>query len=169
MFARMLKESRRTAAVRDLGVLDASADPLFARLVANAAAALDAPMAALSFVENRKLRWRAVHGLHAPPTERHLSICTHVVERDDVLETCAPELDERFRRLSAVEGDPRIRYYLGAPVRLMSGLSIGAICVADSRTRQPASADQRAYLSALARQAALALELQADLAEVDDG
>ena len=57
-----------------------------------------------------------------------------------------------------------MRYYIGAPLRLIDGVDVGALCVIDVRERPAAAPDQRSYLRGLARQAALACEVRADLA-----
>jgi len=56
-----------------------------------------------------------------------------------------------------------VRYYIGAPLRRLNGIDVGALCVLDTKRRAPASADQKAYLVGLARQASTALEARLDL------
>jgi GAF domain-containing protein len=81
-----------------------------------------------------------------------------VLDSPEVLECCDPQADPRFAGLPSVVGDPHVRYYIGAPLRLLSGIDVGALCVLDTVERRPASHDQRAYLLGLARQASMMLE-----------
>lgn len=75
-----------------------------------------------------------------------------------MLECCDATVDPRFATLPSVTGEPFIRYYIGTPLRLIDGIEIGALCVADIKPRPPASVDQKAYLVGLARQVSLVME-----------
>lgn len=158
MFKSLFRERRRSRAVHDLGILNTPAETTFDRFVSTAAAAFDAPIALLSLIHGNDQWFKAGHGLTLDCIPRDSGFCSFTLDRPDVLEVCAPETDLRFAHLGVVTGDPHIRYYIGAPLRRMNGIDVGALCVLDTVTREPASADQKAYLIGLARQASMALE-----------
>ena len=159
----LFAEQRRSLAVKGLGIFDTPAEPAFDRFVNEAAAAFDAPIALLSLIFGDEQWFKAGYGLALTCIPRSASFCNHVLDHSGALECCDPEHDPRFAKLDAVTDDPFIRYYIGTPLTLLSGVDVGTLCVADIVRRPPASGDQRAYLLGLARQASMALEARADL------
>ena len=69
--------------------------------------------------------------------------------------------DERFRDYPVVTGEPFVRFYAGFPVESPSGHRIGALCVFDSKPRDPDTVN-----AVLLRQ--LALLVQKELRESPD-
>jgi len=163
MFRNLLRERRRSVAVRGLTEATPSGTAAFDRFVSAAASAFMAPMAAVSLIHDETQNIAAGYGFPIGCMPRNDSFCTFTIEEGGVLECCDPENDPRFAALPAVLGEPHVRYYIGAPLRLLSGIEVGALCVVDTVRRQAASNDQKAYLAGLARQAALALESRLDL------
>jgi GAF domain-containing protein len=163
MFDSFFREHRRSRAVTALGVLDTPADPIFEQFVSDAATAFDAPIALMSLIHGDRQWFKAQYGLQVDCRERDESFCDFALDRRAVLEVCDPENDPRFAALPVVIAAPYIRYYIGAPLTMLSGVDVGALCVLDVARRQPASADQRAYLTGLARCAAIALEARTDV------
>jgi len=163
MLKNLFHEHRRSLAVKGLGVLDTPAELSFDRFVNEAASAFNAPIALLSLIHNEDQWFKATHGLVLSCIPRDSGFCRHAIDHEGTLECCDPQKDRRFAHLSTVTGDPFIRYYIGAPLRLLNGIDVGALCVVDTITRSPASLDQRAYLLGLARQAAMVLEGRGDL------
>ena len=157
-----LKEWKRERATRALQVLGSPRERVFDEFVDRAAAAFNTPLSFLSIVSGDRQWFKSGHGSDLAFTPRSASFCAHALGGNDLLEVCEPLADQRFADNPLVVGQPGIRYYLGAPLRLTSGHDVGALCVIDQVRRAPASEEQRAYLRALARQAALALELRAE-------
>ena len=163
MFGNLFRERRRTLAIRQMTSPGPSVAPFLERFVDTAAAAFVAPMAAASLIHAREQTVKAGHELPTGCLPRDEGFCRFALDRPGVLECCDPQNDPRFAALPGVVGEPHIRYYIGAPLRLSNGIDVGALCVADTVLRQPASHDKKAYLLGLARQAAMALEHRLDL------
>lgn len=163
MFWRLLRERSRLRAVKQLDVLDSLAEPGFDRFVQLAADAFNAPISLLTLLHDNTLWIKAATGFETQCMPRQDGFCSHVVDRDEPLEVCDVHADPLFRNLPPVTGAPYVRYYIGAPLKLFDGTGIGALCILDTQTREPASLDQRAYLSGLARQATQALERRAHI------
>lgn len=155
-------ERRRSLAVKALGVLDTPAEPAFDRFVNEAAASFEAPIALLSLIHSDEQWFKAGHGVTLTCISRSAGFCGFALDHSGALECCDPEHDPRFAKLAVVTGAPFIRYYIGAPLKLLSGVDVGALCVLDTVRRPPASRDQSAYLLGLARQASMTLEARAD-------
>lgn len=169
MFKNLMRERRRAAAVHGLHVLDTPTEQTFDRFVRAAADAFDAPIAALSLIHDNQQWFKATQGLAIDCIARDSGFCQFALDQPDVLEVCDARADPRFANLPPVIGEPFARYYIGAPLRLLNGVDVGALCVLDTVPRVPASADQKAYLLALTRQAMLALETRGEVwSEVQD-
>lgn len=158
MFKSLFREHRRALAVDGLIAPGAFADPVFDRFVTAAASAFVAPISALSLIHGNEQTVKASHGVTLDCLPRSDGFCSFVLDSPEVLECCDPQADPRFSGLPGVVGDPHVRYYIGASLRLLSGIDVGALCVLDTVHRPPASDDQRAYLLGLARQASMMLE-----------
>lgn len=163
MLTNLFRERKRSHAVRGLSILGSAPEPTFDRLVAAAATAFDAPMALMSLIHDDQQWFKAGHGLVMDCIPRNSGFCSFTLDRPDLLESVDPQGDPRFARLPFVAGEPHIRYYIGAPLRRVNGIDVGALCVLDTERRSPASSDQKAYLIGLARQASTALEARLDL------
>lgn len=158
MFKGLFRERQRVAAVKGLAALQGIAEPTLDRFVAAAATAFTAPIAAISLIGDDEQIIKASRGIPTGSVPRNQGFCTATLTSTAVLECCDPQRDPRFRDLPGVVGAPHARYYVGAPLLLLSGISVGALCVVDTVARPAASADQKAYLLGLARQASMTLE-----------
>lgn len=163
MLKSLFQERRRSQAVTQLGILDTLPEPAFDRFVHQAALSFDAPISVLSLIHSDDQWFKAATGMALMCIPRKNGFCGHTLDQPGTLECCDPESDPRFAHLAIVTGDPFIRYYIGAPLRLLNGVDVGALCVLDTVRRPPSSPDQRAYLLGLARQASMALETRGDL------
>jgi len=135
--ARPANERERQRAVDASGVLRAPPDPSLHRLAAKAAKLLGTPMAALSIVDRDRTWYAARVGLSLPETSRSASFCAHVIlnpaEPLVIFDTAA---DDRFAGNPLVQGEPRLRFYAGAPVRGPAGEAIGTLCALDVKPRE---------------------------------
>ena len=75
-------------------------------------------------------------------------------------------MDVRFSGNPLVLGDPRIRFYAGAPIIEKGGHVLGTVCVIDSEPRFLSEQQQKA-LEALARQVVVLLEQRTAIAELE--
>ena len=163
MLWKIFRERSRARAVLHLGVLGAPVEPSLNRFTEQAASAFAAPISLLTILHDQDLWVRASTGLDVTCLPRKDGFCHYAVDRDDMLEVCDALDDPFFRTLPCVSGEPFVRYYLGAPLTMTSDMDVGLLCVLDTAPRTPASRDQRAYLAGIARQAASAIERQADI------
>lgn len=167
MLKTLFRERRRTSAVHALNILESSREPGFDRFVERAAISFNAPIALLSLIHGGQQWFKAARGLDIVCNPRHRSFCTFALDNPGVLEICDPCSDPRVAELPAINAAPFVRYYIGVPLRVAGDIDVGALCVFDTQRRGPASSDQKAYLIALARQAAVALESRADLLQME--
>lgn len=152
-------EARRLARLIDCRVLDTPPDPRFDRLVELAADHFEVPIALVSLIDANRQWFKARRGMDASETPREIAFCAHsILQPDDVLVVEDATRDPRFADNPLVQGNPRIRFYAGAPIRMEDGQPIGTLCLIDRRPRRLDS-NERRFLANLAATAASMLEL----------
>ncbi|MDE2248472.1 MAG: EAL domain-containing protein [Xanthomonadaceae bacterium] len=151
-------EAASLAALEALQVLDSGAEPGFDALTSAAAAVCETPISLISLIDARRQWFKANVGLPGVgETPRDQAFCAHAVLGDDILEVPDATLDERFADNPLVTGEPGIRFYAGAPIRLSGGHKVGTLCVIDRQPRRLSTA-QRDVLRQLAVAVAHGLE-----------
>lgn len=151
-------EASRQHSLDLLAVLDTGAEASFDGLVQAAAAICGTPIALISLIDHDRQWFKANVGLEGvSETPRAISFCTHAIEQRDLFVVEDAQLDPRFASSPLVTGDPRIRFYAGAPLHLADGAAVGTLCVI---AREPLrlTDQQREVLRQLGRTAVHLLE-----------
>jgi len=151
-------EATRQHSLDLLAVLDTGAEASFDGLVQAAAAICGTPIALISLIDHDRQWFKANLGLEGViETPRAISFCTHAIEQPDLFVVEDAQLDPRFESNPLVTGDPRIRFYAGAPLHLADGAAVGTLCVI---AREPLrlTDQQREVLRQLGRTAVHLLE-----------
>jgi diguanylate cyclase (GGDEF)-like protein/PAS domain S-box-containing protein len=153
-------EAARLAALQELRVLDTLPERVFDDIVLLAAQICGTPIGVVSLVDGDRTWPKACFGLAAADTPRDLAFCAHaIVDPAAVLVVEDTENDPRFRGNPLVTGDPKIRFYAGAPIVTASGHALGTVCVVDTVPRM-LDAAQLTALQALARQTVALFDLR---------
>jgi diguanylate cyclase (GGDEF)-like protein len=152
-------ESERLAALRRCEALATAPDVAFDDLVLLASQVCEAPMAAISLVDQRQQWFKSQVGLGIRQTPREVAFCAHTILQPDLLVVPDARKDERFHDNPLVQSDPHVRFYAGAPLVTTDGQAIGALCVMDTVARS-LSTRQAEALRVLARQVINQIELR---------
>jgi len=152
-------EDARLAVLHGYGILDTEPEPEFDDIALLAAEICDTPVAMVSLVDDERQWFKARVGVDYREGCRDTAFCSHALEQPDVLEVGDATADPRFSGNPLVLGEPYIRFYAGAPLRVENGVSLGTVCVIDHRPRTLTPSQRRA-LRALARHAAAEIELR---------
>ncbi len=162
-------EAERLAALRRAEILDTPPEAAFDRLTRLASALTGAPIALVSLVDSDRQWFKSKVGLDASETPRDWAFCAHaLLTPEQVLVVADAAEDPRFRGNPLVTGDPRIRFYAGAPIVMAGGHALGTVCAIDSRPRAEFGEREAALLKELAAVAADEIELR-NLARQLDG
>ena len=130
----------RLAAVRATGLLDTGPEDNFDRLASLAAMLLDAPMAFVTLVDERRSFWKSAIGripaqvASGRGTRVEQSFCQHVIAAGAAVLVDDAEHDPR------TQGNPlvqtlNVKAWAGFPVRSPGGEVLGSFCVVDHRRR----------------------------------
>ena len=154
-----LNESDRQAALERYDILDTLPEQEYDDLTQLAASICGTPIALISLVDRDRQWFKSRVGLETLETPRDISFCGHVVANDEMLQVNDALEDERFADNPLVVNDPRIRFYVGVPLRTSDNFILGSLCVIDSKARELTSV-QIQQLESLSRLVISQLELR---------
>jgi GAF domain-containing protein len=126
----------RLRALYATGLLDTSPDEAYDRITRAAAAALDAPSAAMSLIDVDRQFFKSAVGMgdgeRQTPLER--SVCQYAVANSAALLLEDARIDPVFRNHPAVR-DGTVVAYLGIPLIDGDDNAVGTLCVFDDKPR----------------------------------
>jgi hypothetical protein len=144
------REAARLAALARYDILDTPPEVQFDRIVTLARMLFDTPVALITLVDHDRQWFKAKSGIDDQEGPRTQSFCSQAMEGEGVFFVPDAQLDPRFADNMYVVGEPRIRFYAGAPLRSADGHSLGAVCVISPDARPEFSADDQRKLHVLA-------------------
>ncbi|MBA4329706.1 MAG: hypothetical protein C0428_15890 [Polaromonas sp.] len=155
-------EKARQHALERLQVLDTVEEQAYDDITRLAADVCGTPIALISLTDNHRQWFKSRMGLQAREMPRENSFCSHAINAPhNMLIVPDTATDERFVNHPLVTGDPKIRFYAGAPLLTRDGHLLGALCVVDTVPRE-LNARQLEELQFMAHQVLVMLESRAD-------
>jgi EAL domain-containing protein (putative c-di-GMP-specific phosphodiesterase class I) len=161
-------EEARIAALESYGILDTPEEQVFDEFARLAASICGTPIALISFVDGHRQWFKARTGLKETQTPRSIAFCSHAIGSSDVFVIPDAREDERFALNPLVTGDPKIRFYAGAPLVTLEGQALGTLCVIDVVPHK-FTPEQKDALQILSRHVMAQLELRRRLAQFTRG
>ncbi len=135
----LIRNPDRLDSLRALGLLDTPAEEAFDRLARLAARLLHTPVALVSLVDENRQFFKSCFGLPEPwaswrETPLSHSFCQHVVTSNEPLVISDARIHPQLSTNLAVR-DLGVIAYLGIPLTLPNGRTIGSFCVIDTIPR----------------------------------
>ena len=143
-------EEERLAALQALNLLDTDAEPAFDRITAKLARLLEVPIVLISLIDRDRQFFKSHTGLPAElakarQTARNVSVCGHVVAKNQVMVIEDLARDRRFANNPLLK-EHGIRFYAGVPLLSPNGKTIGSLCLMDMKPRQLTDRERRMIL-----------------------
>lgn len=141
-----MTEDLRQQTIAEYQLDTGQSEPEFDAITELAADLLGVPISAVTVLGRDRQLFHGACGLDERSTARSDAFCNLTVERDDVFVVEDALADPRFRNNALVTGEPHIRFYAGAPIRIGGEVAIGALCIIDRKPRQLSDTERRRLL-----------------------
>lgn len=131
-------ERTRESAVKELGVVDTPTDdPRFNAITKLMSSIFQTPVALITLITEDRVWFKSKAGPFGACVTREGSWCNYisVPNTPEVLITEDASEDARFSANPYVAGEPRIKFYAGAPLVGRNGMRYGTLCVVDFKRR----------------------------------
>ena len=132
-----LNEAERLEQLRHFCILDTTKDLRFDRITRLTAEILDVPIVLLSLVDEAREWFKSAVGTEVAEIRREHGFCAHAIllEGTQPMVVTDTALDPRFATHPFVVGEPKLRFYAGAPLVTAGGFKLGMLCLHDTNPR----------------------------------
>ncbi len=151
-------EIERLKSLRQLDILHSLPEQAYDTITELASYICQTPIAVVNMIDSDENWFKSKYGTDLTGSTREVSFCGHtILEPGKLLEVPNATQDDRFKDNPFVVGDNPIIYYAGVPLLDTQGLSLGTLCVYDSKENHLDS-KQKDALKSLGKQVELLLE-----------
>ncbi|KTD41309.1 adenylate/guanylate cyclase domain-containing protein [Legionella parisiensis] len=129
-------ERKRLDALQSLKIMDTDPEESYERLVHMAIDLFNIPICFISFLNEERQWFKALHGLNLKQIPRRISFCNETIKKNYPLIINDLLNDKRFADNPFVVQDPFLRFYAGVPLTDPQGYNVGTFCLADTTPKE---------------------------------
>jgi GAF domain-containing protein len=139
-------EEERLEELNGLNLLDTPREAGFDQVTERLTKLFKVPLALVTLIDKNRQWFKSQTGLpgdlaEARSTSRDVSLCGHVIAKDEVLIVRDLARDPRFANNPFVK-ERGLRFYAGVPLRGPNGFPIGSLCILDAKPRDMTRQEQ---------------------------
>ena len=154
----------RVEFVKNLAILDTHPGENLNRVVTLCHDIFEVPMANIAIVADDREWFMTGVGLKSKEQRRDLALSTFAIAGDDIFEVPNALEHPEISQSPLVTNTPGIRYYAGAPLKY-DKYNLGALCLLDTKPREPLDDRGRQILSELSQMVVREIRIQRILRE----
>ncbi|MFK7786615.1 MAG: ATP-binding protein [Crocinitomicaceae bacterium] len=143
-FPVLQNELARLEKLYSYNILDMQPEDRFDDLSKLAASILDVPICLITLMDSNWQVFISNVGTEMKGNHRELAFCRYCVVQENILEITDTTKDDRVSDNPLVVNDPKLRYYIGAPLIDEEGFIIGTVCGYDLQPRKMSDFQRRA-------------------------
>jgi GAF domain-containing protein len=129
-------ERERLAVLDEYDLLDTAEESTYDAFTALAREIAGTPISLISLVDENRTWFKSHSGLQIKETPRDQAFCSYVVANGKAMVVGDAQKDARFQDNPLVTGEPHLRFYAGVPLTTPQGLTVGTLCVLDTKPQQ---------------------------------
>ena len=152
-------EQERLETLYSYQVLDTAPETNFDDIIRLAVQLFHVPIAFISFIDDKRIWFKASHGITASEMPRAAGLCGFTLQQPDVVLISDALADEAARTNELVTGPMGLRFYAATALIAANGHPLGTLCIADTQPRH-LDTEQLNHLKLLGAMAAGQLELR---------
>ncbi len=153
-----INEHARLKEIREVIGSERRTDDLVQRIVERVSDIFETPAALVSVVESDHQWFLAKTGVDLDSTPRDYSICSRAIMSEQPLVLPDTLEHPELKYHPAVALEPKIRFYIGAPIILSSGFRVGSVCAIDVTPHEAPSEEAIRKLQSFANEVVTHLE-----------
>lgn len=127
--------------LKSRNIFDAPIEDRFNRISQITQRLFDVPISLVSIVDENRQWFKSHLVLDVRENPRELSFCGHTILGEEILVVEDSLKDQNFRDNPLITGEPKIRFYVGCPLRDSKGLPLGALCILDNKSSKLSAPD----------------------------
>ena len=128
-------EQERLNALNSYNILDTLPEDELDAITKLASNICNTPIALISLIDGTRQWFKSKVGLDVSETPREISFCQYGIMNNFIYEVEDAQQNAIFSNNPLVTGDPKIRFYAGAPLIDSNGYALGTLCVIDTNPR----------------------------------
>src|SRR5690606_31540434 len=129
-------ERQRLESLINYNIIEKLSEKSLVPFVRQASYISQAPYAIVFISEEQRNQIKAQIGLNIYDLQNSFEFCIQIANGEDFFEVTDTLHNQEFSRHRMVIGQPALRYIAGYPLRTQGGISIGCLCVMDTKPKK---------------------------------